>query len=93
MQEGPSTEGPSCVRASFLGGVVGPSVGLGSARPPLFDEQRGVLTVAPILDKATPAFVSVTVASRVAGADNPLMRDPFFRRYFGIPELNMNRRV
>ena len=57
-----------------------------AARAPLLDEQRGVLTVAPVLEKATPAVVSVSVASRVPGADNPLMQDPFFRRYFGLPD-------
>jgi serine protease Do/serine protease DegQ len=30
-----------------------------------------------------PAVVSITVRARVAAEDNPLYRDPYFRRYFG----------
>src|SRR5919109_2885038 len=57
------------------------------ARAPLLDEERGVLTVAPVLEKVTPAVVSISVQSRVPGADNPLFRDPFFRRFFGMPDM------
>lgn len=56
-----------------------------AARAPLLDEQRGVLTMAPVLEKVTPAIVSIAVATRFPGDDNPLLRDPFFRRYFGVP--------
>jgi serine protease DegQ len=56
------------------------------ARTPLLDEQRGVLTLAPVLEKVTPAVVSISVQSRVP-TDNPLFRDPFFRRFFGLPDI------
>ena len=64
-----------------------------AARAPLLDEQRGVLTLAPVLEKATPAVVSVAVASRLPGDDNPLLRDPFFRRFFGAPESGGERQA
>jgi S1-C subfamily serine protease len=57
------------------------------ARAPLLDEQRGVLTLAPLLEKTTPAVVSISVQSGVPAAENPLFRDPFFRRFFGLPEV------
>ena len=57
------------------------------ARAPLLDDQRGVLTIAPVLEKVTPAVVSISVQSRAPGADNPLFRDPFFRRFFGMPDM------
>jgi Do/DeqQ family serine protease len=57
------------------------------ARAPLLDEQRGVLTMAPVLEKVMPAVVSISVQSRAPGADNPLFRDPFFRRFFGQPDM------
>jgi S1-C subfamily serine protease len=53
------------------------------ARAPLFDEDRGVLTIAPMLEKVTPAVVNIAVKARVRLQDNPLFRDPFFRKYFG----------
>ena len=62
------------------------------ARAPLVDE-RGVLTMAPMLEKPTLAVVSISVATRVPGADNPLLRDPFFRRYFGLPDSQPGRQA
>jgi serine protease DegQ len=64
-----------------------------AARAPLFDEARGVLTLAPVLEKVTPAVVSVAVATRLPGDDNPLLRDPFFRRFFGTPERGSERQA
>lgn len=46
----------------------------------------GVPTLAPLLDRVTPAVVNIAVVSRSPVADNPLLRDPFFRRFFNIPE-------
>jgi Do/DeqQ family serine protease len=55
------------------------------ARAPLFDDNRGVLTIAPMLEQVTPAVVNIAVITRVA-EENPLLKDPFFRRFFGFPE-------
>jgi serine protease DegQ len=63
-----------------------------SARVPLIDA-RGVLSMAPILEKPTSAVVSISVVTRVPGADNPLLRDPFFRRYFGLPDTDLGRQA
>ena len=64
-----------------------------AARAPLLDEQRGVLTLAPVLEKVTPAVVSIAVATRIPGDENPLLRDPFFRRFFGVPERGDERQA
>lgn len=53
---------------------------------PFLDESRGVLTIAPIVDRTTPAVVNISVVSRSGGEANPLLSDPFFRRFFGAPE-------
>ncbi len=64
------------------------------ARAPLvLDQERGVLSLAPLLEKTTPAVVSIAVQSRVPGADNPLLKDPFFRRFFGIPDAFPERQT
>ena len=44
---------------------------------------RGLPTLAPMLRQIMPAVVSITVLSRAPAEDNPLYRDPFYRRYFG----------
>lgn len=46
------------------------------------DPQRGVLTLAPLLERATPAVVNIAVTSTVESQSNPLMSDEFFRRFF-----------
>ena len=56
------------------------------ARAPLFDESRGVLTLAPMLEQVTPAVVNIAVVLRSETDENPLLKDPFFRKFFGLPE-------
>ena len=51
-----------------------------------------MLTLAPMLEAATPAVVNIAVLTRAAGDDNPLLRDPFFRRYFGLPDQGVPQR-
>jgi serine protease DegQ len=56
------------------------------AQYPALDHARGVMTMAPLLDRATPAVVNISVVSRVPSAENPLFRDPFFRPFFDLPD-------
>jgi S1-C subfamily serine protease len=56
------------------------------AQYPALDPGRGMMTMAPLLDRATPAVVNISVVSRVPTAENPLFRDPFFRRFFDLPD-------
>jgi Do/DeqQ family serine protease len=60
---------------------------------PVLDPERGVMTMAPLLEKTTPAVVNIAVETRRPGADNPLLRDPFFRRFFDLPEPRPRRGV
>ena len=46
----------------------------------------GVATLAPVLEKVTPAVVNIAVLQKSPEQQNPMMRDPFFRRFFGLPE-------
>jgi len=47
--------------------------------------REGIPTLAPILERVTPAVVNIAVVQRSPEEENPLMRDPFFRRFFGVP--------
>lgn len=61
--------------------------GAASAALPLQDTQGQPLpTLAPMLEKARPAVVNIATSSEVRIPDNPLLRDPFFRRFFGVPD-------
>ena len=49
-------------------------------------DARGMPTLAPMLKDVTPAVVNISVLSRDPAESNPLLRDPFFRRFFNIPD-------
>ena len=54
------------------------------------DPARGVLTMAPLLERTTPAVVNISVDSKVKVPTNPFGNDEFMERFFGdrIPGLN-----
>jgi serine protease Do/serine protease DegQ len=56
------------------------------AQLPATATRDGMPTLAPILEKVTPAVVNIAVLQRSPEEQNPLLRDPFFRRFFGVPE-------
>ena len=43
-------------------------------------------SLAPMLAQVTPAVVNISVLQRDPAENNPLLRDPFFRRFFNIPD-------
>jgi Do/DeqQ family serine protease len=57
-----------------------------SAAQAQFPMRDGLPTLAPVLEKVTPAVVNIAVLQKSPEADNPLLRDPFFRRFFGMPQ-------
>lgn len=42
-------------------------------------------SLAPMLDRVTPAVVNISTQSTVRSQDHPLLRDPFFRWFFELP--------
>jgi len=53
---------------------------------PINSDSRGMPTLAPMLAQATPAVVNISVKMRDPAENNPLLLDPFFRRFFNLPE-------
>jgi serine protease Do/serine protease DegQ len=53
-----------------------------------------VPSLAPIIKKTSPAVVNIAIRGTVkdSGARNPLLDDPFFRRFFDIPEQGKRER-
>jgi Do/DeqQ family serine protease len=41
------------------------------------------LSFAPVVRRVTPAVVNIRTRRQISTADNPLMRDPLYRRFFG----------
>ena len=56
------------------------------AQPAGLPTRDGLPTLAPILEKVTPAVVNIAVLQKSPEDENPLLRDPFFRRFFGGPQ-------
>ena len=54
-------------------------------------DQRALPTLAPVVAQVTPAVVNISVLTRSPMEDNPLFRDPFFRRFFNLPERPQRR--
>ena len=73
------------VRWPLAGGTNGQAMSI--------DPSRGVLTLAPLLDKTTPAVVNISVASTVKMRANGFAGgEEFFERFFGQRGLNPNQR-
>ena len=58
-----------------------PFVGWGGQQPSL----------APMLERITPAVVNISNSTQVRIEENPLLNDPFFRFFFNIPEQQQRR--
>src|SRR3569623_1553044 len=80
------------MRGFLLGLLALGTVGPASAALPIVDSQgQSVPSLAPMLQQVLPAVVNISSQGRVRVADNPLMQDPFFRRFFGVPVADSSR--
>ena len=52
----------------------------------------GVPTLAPLVKSLLPAVVNIQVSSKVE-MQNPLLNDPFFRRFFNVPNQPQTREM
>jgi Do/DeqQ family serine protease len=67
-----------------IGGPSGPPVATAAAPIPQAAGQL-VPSLAPMLARVTPGVVNIAVRGRVR-EQNPLLQDPFFRRFFDLPQ-------
>jgi serine protease DegQ len=59
----------------------------------MLDPERGVVTMAPLLERVTPGVVNIAVRAQVQRQASPLFEDPFFRRFFELPDVPRSREV
>jgi serine protease DegQ len=65
-----------------------------TADRPLYLNEDGLPTLAPLLAEVTPAVVNISVESQQTTELNPLLNDPFFKRFFDMqpmPQLPQQR--
>lgn len=76
-----------------------PALGLGllllgdpsQAGLPVALDGRPLPSLAPILERSTPAVVNVFTRSTITVATNPLLSDPLFRQFFNVPDQPRQR--
>lgn len=60
--------------------------------PAVDGDGQQVPSLAPMLDKVTPAVVNISTRGSMPAQQNPLMQDPFFRHFFDVPNQPPQRR-
>lgn len=60
---------------------------------PAMADNQALPSLAPMLERATPAVVNIATESRVASRRNPLLEDPVFRHFFNIPDQPRERKA
>jgi len=76
--------------AGVLFGVMGLVAAPVQAALPLSAGGADGFTIAPMLERVTPAVVNIAVRSHTT-VHNPLLQDPFFRQFFNIPDVPEQR--
>jgi len=74
--------------AAVIGGVVSRMLPVGadqSAQPRVLAGPADD-SLAPLVKKTSPAVVNIATLLPSPAEQNPLLQDPFFRRYFGVPD-------
>lgn len=64
-----------------------------AAMPAVDSRGEELPTLAPMLERIMPAVVNISTVSRVPVQTSPLMRDPFFRRFFDLPQQPRERQA
>ena len=74
--------------AALIGGAVARMLPIRSHEPeaPRLLAGASDASLAPLVRKTAPAVVNIAVLQPSPAEQNPLLQDPFFRRYFGVPD-------
>src|SRR5262249_6019264 len=85
LRTSPQLDPPVVTRLLWLFALAFVAGGSGAQFPSGAPLRDGLPTLAPILERVTPAVVNIAVLQASPEDQNPLMRDPFYRRFFGTP--------
>jgi serine protease DegQ len=78
------------VRGIFLSLALLSASGLALAALPVAVDGAPLPSLAPVLKQVTPSVVNVYTQTRVR-VRSPLLEDPFFRRFFNVPDVPRER--
>ena len=60
---------------------------------PVYADGKELPSLAPMLEQVTPAVVNIATEGKVQVRLNPLFSDPFFRRFFNVPDQPIERKT
>lgn len=77
--------------AAIAGGVIARFLPVGdtstkAAELPVSGIATDPLTLSPLVQATSPAVVNIAVTQPSPAQQNPLLQDPFYRRYMGVPD-------
>jgi S1-C subfamily serine protease len=82
------------IAAALIGGVAARMLPLGAEEPaPRMLAGPGDESLAPLVRKTAAAVVNIATLQPSPAEQNPLLQDPFFRRYFGVPDAALQPTV
>ncbi len=84
---------PSFFALTFIAGFLLLSTGTSFAALPSSLDNKPLPSLAPMLEKTTLAIVNIATRGHVKIKENPLMNDPFFRRFFDAPSRPRTRKT
>lgn len=76
---------------SFLVAILTMSAWVNASLPQTDPEGRPLPSLSSMLKEVNPAVVNIATFSEQQMSNNPLLNDPFFRRFFNIPEQQPNQ--
>jgi len=65
---------------------------LSQAALPLAADGGPLPSLAPMLERVTPAVVNISTVTQIEVETHPLLRDPFFRYFFELPRERLERK-
>ncbi len=86
MSNPPRNDPPKSLAGALLLALSLAVGGAAAALPQADSQDQPLPTLAPMLEQVLPTVVNIATVGRVRVRDNPLLQDPFFRRFFGIPD-------
>jgi Do/DeqQ family serine protease len=58
---------------------------------PMAVNGQALPSLAPMLERTTPAVVNISTVTAIRVEEHPLLKDPFFRRFFDLPQRERKR--
>lgn len=72
--------------------VIAPAAPVAAGLPTAAEDEP-LPSLAPMIERVTPAVVNIATTGTVRVRQNPLLSDPFFRRFFNVPDQPLERRT